>query len=677
MSKSPHLTAQNLFLTAQKSIKKNNLAEAESLLAQAIALDEGNSGYWYHLGVLWLNLDKRKDALDALQMSLQLDPDNDKTLEALGDLFLKSGHLQQSIVHFAKAYRHYKDLNTASAPVAAKLAKAFYRNNDLAQAVNLMGDLVIKFPHDKGYMSALAEMYRRYVHPAFDQKGKEAITICLQHDHLRFNFFAPSWASLLFQSSHLEPFFKFSSRYNPDITLSEISAQLEDQFLCHGLEKIPVRHVQLELALSNMRRYFLMHWEDHSTWPKEALDFLSALALQCWYNDYVFFQTKEEKEALPALKLYLTEQLGKNNILSDSHGSLIALCAAYIPLYELYKGAEQLPLSRTILHKLKSLIRVQLTHPQTEQDLISTIPDFTPIEDTTSKAVQNMYEQRPYPRWKSANVLNTSPINQNAGEGIKMLVAGCGTGQEPAIYANALPKAHITAIDLSRTSIAYGKRMAKELGFLPRINFLHGDLMKVSELNQSFDFVASSGVLHHLKEPEKGLSAILSTLKIGGRLSISLYSKAARDFTLGPASTYIEEKNYSSSVEDIRQFRRDIMLLPEADPRTRCLKTGDFYSLTECNDLLFHVQEHRYTPSMIWEMADRHHLVPFHIYMTPDRNRLFNSMFPGESPLNPLLLEKFEETHPKAFIEMYKIYFYRKGEEAKHPLDPLIQLGII
>ena len=288
-----------------------------------------------------------------------------------------------------------------------------------------------------------------------------------------------------------------------------------------------------------------------------------------------------------------------------------------------------------------------------------------------------MYENRPYPRWTSVNATKTSEALLNISNNIEILVAGCGTGQEPCLYAATLPGAKITAIDLSRSSIAYGMRMAKKLGYLPRINFLHGDLMKVGELGKKFDYVVSSGVLHHLKEPEKGLAAILNTLKPEGRMSISLYSKWARDIILNPASEYIVEKDYSSSLDDIRRFRQDIMKMSPDDPKTFCTRAGDFFNLSECNDLLFHVQEHRYTFPLIKDMAERHGLTPYFTSLSPAKKLLFATMFPDGKLSDLNLMAQFEEKNPDFFAEMYKVYFHRNGDATTHPLDQLVYLGVL
>lgn len=673
MSPQPPSSAQTHYNRALAAIQQNKLDEAEVYLGEAIAADEQNSEYWWKLGLVW-NAQKREiQAIDALKMAISLDPENTEKLEILGDIHYTLGQFKQASFYFMKAHK----IGKQDQKFINKMAISLFKCAEIPQAISIMRNLVIDYPDNPHYIGNFVNFCRRYVFQAFDEKTKKALNICLRQSHLKFRHLASVWSSILLLDPAFKKVLDFSTLPTHNLTLNIVSPAFSDPFLLQGLEKIIVTNSLLEVSLSNLRRYFLLHWRDYQSWPKEIPDFLSSLAIQCWYNDFVFFRDEQEVAAIKEL----TEELGtlfeKNCELPNAISTLVSLAACYVPLYEIYKKNESLPFSKSVLKSLKPLIIAQLTNPMIEQDTIPTIPNFTKIEDDTSKIVQAMYEKRPYPRWKSASIQGTNNGLANNGDGIDVLVAGCGTGQEPAIYANAMKKCHITAIDLSRSSIAYGKRLAKEMGFLPRIDFLHGDLMKVNELNKKFDFIASSGVLHHLKDPEKGLDAILQTLKPDGRISLSLYSKAARDFTLGPASAYIKEKNYSSSEDDIRRFRRDIMTMPSNNECKRCMSVADFYSLSECNDLLFHVQEHRYTPSMIWDIAKRHALVPFHIYMSPEHQQAFNNLFPGQSPLDPDLLEKFEHEFPKTFMEMYKIYFRRPNAQEEHRLDPLIKLGIL
>lgn len=201
--------------------------------------------------------------------------------------------------------------------------------------------------------------------------------------------------------------------------------------------------------------------------------------------------------------------------------------------------------------------------------------------------------------------------------------------------------------------------------------------MNVSRLDRDFDFVVSSGVLHHLKDPDKGLSAILHCLRPQGLLSLSLYSKIARDYKLDPAATYIRDKGYSSSVDDIRQFRRDLFSKQIGDPVLLCAETFDFFNLSECNDMLFHVQEHRYTLSDIEALAARHGMEIIDIFLSPTTQKSFQTLYPGASKLDFSLLDEYERQHPDSFMEMYRIYMKRKGAPVQPRLLDLLKLGAL
>jgi len=82
----------------------------------------------------------------------------------------------------------------------------------------------------------------------------------------------------------------------------------------------------------------------------------------------------------------------------------------------------------------------------------------------------------------------------------KILIAGCGTGSEAAQVASKYPDAAVTAIDISQTSLNYARERWTALK-LRDVRFVRLDLHKVSELNERFDAIFSSGVLHHLAKP--------------------------------------------------------------------------------------------------------------------------------------------------------------------------------
>lgn len=694
------------FANGVKALKRNNFLEAEAFFANCLSEQEDFHPAWLQLGITWAKMGRNTEASDAFRMAVSLNDKDVDSLYNLGLSLINSGHEDEGLSFMSKACElsDNPDIATSLAKVYYKtgnytkssffflkayqkdktspnlikdLAISLYQEGDTTRAVILMRDLLLRFPNNEQYRSITAEIMNKWALPEFDIATKKVIELCFQQDVIRHRNLAPAWCATFLTDPDFEILRQFPTADLEKYDFSALFSRLKAPFLCLGLRRIITGHAIIEHIFTHIRHYFMTHWENSAAWPRSVLEFLSALAIQCWYNDFIFFETPEEKEQLAALRTHINTLLKSGQKIDEDTAKLLALACCYTPLYEIYNGPAPLPLTSGCRKIMAPLVKAQFDNPHYEASLIPSIKSFTEIEDATSKAVQTMYESRPYPRWTSVNASKTSDALRNISANLEILVAGCGTGQEPCLYASVLPEAHITAIDLSRTSIAYAMRMAEELGFADRITFLHGDLMKVGELNKEFDYVVSSGVLHHLKEPEKGLAAILSTLKSGGKMSLSLYSKIARDKILNPASAYITEKGYTSSLDDIRQFRKDIFGFTSDDPRTLCTHAGDFFNLSECNDLLFHVQEHRYTFPLIKDMADRHGLEAFYVNLSPHRKKAFTDMFPNGDVSDLELMAEFETKNPEAFAEMYKVYFRRKGDTSPHPLDQLIRLGAI
>ena len=158
--------------------------------------------------------------------------------------------------------------------------------------------------------------------------------------------------------------------------------------------------------------------------------------------------------------------------------------------------------------------------------------------DLITHAVASQYEGWPYPVWSRVMVSRTGTLPALIEEldpdrpsqislRAKVLIAGCGTGREAAIWARRYPDARITAIDISQASLRYGAERC-EAARLSNIAFHMLDLHDVSSLNRTFDVIVCSGVLHHLPEPEKGWKALVSVLEPGGAMRVMVYSKVGR-----------------------------------------------------------------------------------------------------------------------------------------------------
>jgi SAM-dependent methyltransferase len=105
---------------------------------------------------------------------------------------------------------------------------------------------------------------------------------------------------------------------------------------------------------------------------------------------------------------------------------------------------------------------------------------------------------------------------------LDVLIAGCGTTQA-AIYGVSLPQARIVAIDVSGESLASSTALCRKHG-VSNVQHRKLNLEQAAELESSFDLVISTGVLHHLPDPDAGLNALRDVLRPEGSLNLMVYA---------------------------------------------------------------------------------------------------------------------------------------------------------
>ena len=103
----------------------------------------------------------------------------------------------------------------------------------------------------------------------------------------------------------------------------------------------------------------------------------------------------------------------------------------------------------------------------------------------------------------------------------RVLVAGCGTGNEAFALRHRFPKAEIVAVDFSHKSIAMARRLQRRFPRLSDIRFLTGDLTNEDFpklVRDDFDFVTCHGVLSYISQPQRALKNLANCLVPDGAL---------------------------------------------------------------------------------------------------------------------------------------------------------------
>lgn len=442
-------------------------------------------------------------------------------------------------------------------------------------------------------------------------------------------------------------------------SLSTIAA---DPLLLTILKSTPVREVASERALTAMRCALLEAAVNGDKIHPDTLGFFVALAQQCFINEYVFATTLEEDAQLAQLARGVESKLAQAAPIASV--ALVAL-AAYMPLHQL-TGADLL-IDQTWLSVVAEIVNQQLREPRQEFELRASIPALTPIADGISQRVRQQYEENPYPRWVrlaggtdaknfdrylSETIPGAMFAAPEFGETLDVLVAGCGTGAHPLELTRRLKGARVLAIDLSLSSLAYAKRRTPS-DLAPRIEFAQADILKLGDLGRSFDVIDASGVLHHMGDPVAGLRVLLSLLWPGGFLRLGLYSRIARR-EISAARRYLAERGYGSTARDIRRARQDIL----ASEYRGVAQSNDFYTTSECRDLLFHVQEQQMSlPEIKAMLVDNgQRFIGFELDPMAARRASEAFAATGRSTADLDAWNEFEQRNPAAFRGMYQFW---------------------
>ena len=139
-----------------------------------------------------------------------------------------------------------------------------------------------------------------------------------------------------------------------------------------------------------------------------------------------------------------------------------------------------------------------------------------PIDDMHDKINQG-YAQASDPQVMWQKLFPEKKYKDN----LNVLIAGCGTNQ--AIYhALKFPNSRHYAIDISENSLNHVNNMIKKYE-IKNLKIEKKDLVELKNTNE-FDYVISTGVIHHTKDPQESLNKLVESTNSDGALFIMVYA---------------------------------------------------------------------------------------------------------------------------------------------------------
>jgi tetratricopeptide (TPR) repeat protein/2-polyprenyl-3-methyl-5-hydroxy-6-metoxy-1,4-benzoquinol methylase len=638
--------------------ERDDLLGAESLYRRALSLAPRDTAAYCGLGLTLWQLGRHDEAMANYQAVLAIDPAHPETLFNLAIARSKDGAWEEAEALAARALAS----RPGDTDILNHLASVRLARGDGTGAMEMIGRslAVRETPRAR---KLFVELVRRFDWSG-DDDTRRIMARALTEPWDRPGALAHACARLIRSHAAIGPLVtRADAAWPKQLSLAQLLGEAgfaplaEDALLLALLTSAPNTDVALERFLTMLRGAMLRELA-HNPAGSQAEHFAAALAQQCFINEYVFLPGEGELAAARAL--------GET---ADIAPMQLLLAAAYVPLHSL-AHAEKL-LERSWPAPVEAVLTQQLREPLQEHRLRADIPRLTGIENPVSRLVQNQYEENPYPRWVRpapevpntiANFLNSkfplAGFERPGPRAVKdILIAGCGTGQCSIAKAQKFGAKHMLAIDLSLASLGYARRKSEELG-LP-ITYAQADILELGTSGRQFDLIESLGVLHHLADPFAGWRALLSLLRPGGFMLLGLYSEMARRSVIA-ARALIKERELGDSADDIRGFRQHLIRCGDPQAYASVLESEDFFSLSACRDLLFHVQEQRMTLAAIARFIQSHDLNLLGFELEDAVLAQYQQRFPEDrAATNLACWEAFEADHPGLFGGMY-IFWVQK-----------------
>jgi len=192
---------------------------------------------------------------------------------------------------------------------------------------------------------------------------------------------------------------------------------------------------------------------------------------------------------------------------------------------------------------------------------------------------------------------------------------------------------------------------------LADVEHLQADILDLPVLTERFDLIESFGVLHHMGDPAAGLRVLAGLLKPGGLAFLGLYSELGRRGVV-EARAHIAARGYPATPDGVRALRHDLMTGPRRPGLETVLSpASDFWTTSDCRDLLFHVNEHRFTLLEVGQLLAAAGLdfLGLQFGHAADRTR-FLAEHPAPGAIQDLeALHRHEQEHPEVFGDTYRI----------------------
>jgi 2-polyprenyl-3-methyl-5-hydroxy-6-metoxy-1,4-benzoquinol methylase len=586
-------------------------------------------------------------------------PDSPTALYSAGHIALSLGALNLAEKYFSASLK----ISKVATRSASSLAYTYLEQGKFVEAFQMYQELIKTQSHDPHIRNKLFESASHINADFYSQELESNVLRYLEFDDVDYSLLRNLITTLLHHK------FQIDEASTP-LEFDQIAA---DPLLLSSLKRFHFCDALLERLFISLRQTLLFNTVQDMTIPSAHLELAHDIAVQAQLNEYIWPMTKDEESIIEGLENLLFQ------VTEESQWQLNDIAPAVLILAQ-YKDLAKTKLSQVLISKnidnknyLSDIIDYALNNSQQEIKIAKNLPYWTDNankNNSTSQRVRSQYEENPYPRWQDigfntassyqqALLKNFPQLNLSHWQGKKklnVLVAGCGTGRQAIRLASYFNDLNIIAIDLSGRSLAYAKQQANKYN-VENIQFIQADILEFSDFPMLFDVIECSGVLHHMEDPEQGLQSLSNLLSPTGVMKIALYSETARKQVITFRKLIAQNKQQSGKDLDQRLLRQALLMNQIPGDWNEIVNSHDFYSMSNCRDLIFHEQEHQFTPNKISILLADNQLDFIGMLPTTSARQAFEQSIGNMYDKNTLEnWNKVEQEQEDIFSGMYQFY---------------------
>jgi len=583
-------------------------AVAADWIDRALVVEPENAAFHYNLGETLRAQDKIEEAIASYYRALGFDPTFANAYTNIGILCLNQNRLPEAVDVLRRAAAYMPTDGAAY----ARLGAAQAARGEVDDALTTFARAIRFDPGNAAYIQHFVEALNAYPFPSMPPGLLMELRICFDLDNIAHQTLVPAATAVLKKDERFAGLLAMAESDEIEAIMAAAAAGgvfddlLSEPLLLGMLANTIIIDDDLNKVLTTLRRVIVLQGE-RRTAPGDFLvgrrrQFVVALALQCFATDYAWYETR--REALAAGYMIAEIRRGLEAIGSGSEESAwdlemwnrLAVVATYRPIYRI-EGIEKLltlGLPAESPYR-RMLIQQQLIEPVKEQEIATRISGAAgPSTDSELDGI----ERSPYPRWHRLPSVEPRNLADGLEElipgftapeytrgPVRLLCAGCATGQKALGFAAGYENVDIMVTDPSLVNLAYAARMAQRMN-IANIEFRQSARDELDQLDGQYHLVDTGETLIWTEDALTPWQALVDRLMPSGLMHFQVRADTHRE-GLVMAREFVKQEGLTGDSEGVRKARRAIIELPEGESARRVVTADGFYNLYQCRDILF------------------------------------------------------------------------------------------